>query len=93
MFQGNLQRCTLPEINIDHGKSQSFLVNTIKMVDFPFHQKLNATLPTDLTKQVAIELLDTQVFSGSVQEVRPLEISWIHGYVGFRECNLPGVCP
>ena len=36
----------------------------------------NGTLPTDPVQYVAIELLDTQVFSGSVQWVL-LEISWI----------------
>ena len=35
-------------------------------------------IPTDPVQEVAIELLDTQVFSGSVQWVRPLEISWIY---------------
>ncbi len=49
---------------------------------------MNGTLPTGPVQKVAIELLDTQVFSGSVQEVL-LEISWnvgkyttiIHGSV------------
>ena len=42
-----------------------------------FHHKLNGTLPTQPVQQVAIELLDTQVVSGSVQWVM-LEISWNH---------------
>ena len=39
------------------------------------HQRLNGTLPTHPPKEVFLELLDTQVFSGSVQWVL-LEISW-----------------
>ena len=41
----------------------------LSALDTLIHQKLNGTLPT------AIDLLDTQVFSGSVQWVL-LEISW-----------------
>ena len=36
------------------------------------HQKLNRTLPTDPVQWIAIELLDTKVFSGSVKRVGPV---------------------
>ena len=39
-------------------------------------------IPTDLTKEVAIGLLDSQVFSGSVQWVL-LEISWKEAFYIF----------
>ena len=47
------------------------------MVVLQFHQKLYGTLPTDRVQQVAIKLLDTQVFAGSVQERSSWRFSWI----------------